>query len=58
MACEVQTSLKECIEAGGYTPTLPDTGVDTGSVSALIAGAAALAGVGFALVAIRRRRNA
>lgn len=47
-----------CADEATGRHTLPDTGVSTGSAAAMVAGAAALAGVGFALVAIRRRRNA
>ncbi len=61
MACEPTAATPaECIDAGGYVPPadLPNTGIDTTSMSILGAGALALVGVGVALTVIRRRRNA
>lgn len=62
MACEPTAATPaECIDAGGYVPAdsaLPNTGVDTTSMSVLGTGALAVAAVGVALVVIRRRRNA
>lgn len=51
------TSASQCVDRAAPVaePTLPDTGLDSGALTGLIGGGAALLAIGIAIVVIRRR---